>query len=231
MASGKLAAVLLFLPCFSFGQSTRYEYTGAPVERIDAGTAYVTGAVVTGFIETTSPLPANLVDVDIGAQISDWSFNDTVNTVAAGAGIFYDALGAGPQLIVSTDATGNIVSWNFFLYSPLPHSHDAPIDRMWLSFVNSRDELVNDAPCRSFPAADTPCSSLLFGRGYSRASSLAAGQWQIIPGGPPVVPPDPPVEPPVPLSPRAVPTLSPAAIALLVGLVCVLGGVRGRKLW
>ncbi|MFV0277890.1 MAG: hypothetical protein ACK5HY_11975 [Parahaliea sp.] len=208
-----LIATLLILPGMSYGQQTRYEYTGATIETVDAGTAYVLGGAVSGFIETSEPLAANLSNVNIAARITNWSFNDTVNTMAQGAGVFYDALGAGAQLIISTDATGNISAWNFHLYSPLPHNHDAPVNRIWLSFPNSRDEMINQAPCDVFPAAGTPCSTLHFGLGYSRASSSEAGQWQVIP---------------TPLEPRAVPLLGPLAIVTLVVLLCGIGGTRTR---
>ena len=215
-----LALLLLGLVSISASaQVTRYNYTSEPIGSVSSGTAYTLGGVITGYLETTGPLPANQTDIDILPQIQDFSFNDSANTYTPSNGLLWQVLPSSPAIIVTTDGNGNIVNWDFYVYSPgLPHANGDRLSRAWLSGTTDRDRLLDNFECNGNPAPGTPCVDVLL-NGASQASTPSRGSWNVTKP----IPPIPPI-PPTPIEPASIPTMPVGGLLLLSLLLCVLVG-------
>lgn len=84
--------------------NTTYVYTGQHYTSAD-GTTYTTAMSITGTLELSSPLTANMNNVPLSSVVS-YNFNDGVYTETQLTSTNYN-------FYFTTDASGNITDWSF----------------------------------------------------------------------------------------------------------------------
>jgi len=119
----RFLAVLLAMAPLPAGASVTYTMTFGNYTGVEMGSTYTTAMHFTGWVKTWEPLPANLLDADIGPTglnlLADWYFSDGVHT--------YTPDTAGPDmavdhpLSVTTDATGEVTGVAVYVTSRPPH--------------------------------------------------------------------------------------------------------------
>ena len=98
-----LALVVQFLALPAFATAT-YTFTGPPFDDF-FGSGYTAAMRVTGSFTTLAPLPANMPNSNIWAQVISYSFSDGVNTIASS-----DPKAVVGRFYATTDGAGRITS-------------------------------------------------------------------------------------------------------------------------
>lgn len=138
--------LLISVGVFSFGaKADVYVVNGGNYTTINTGTMFSTSMNPTAWFATSSTIPANLVNADIGAAglnlVNNFSASDGVHTYApsnatvANSGVF----------TVSTDGSGNLISFDFRFRTP----KGTPIAPTTYDIVRFRQSsiVVNDKTC------------------------------------------------------------------------------------
>lgn len=203
------AAAMLALPALAATYTfTAPNYdTGYPGHAAP-GTPYTTAMHASGTFTTAAPLPANMPPTAIGPGGSDlvtsWSFNDGVRTYThTNSALTY---GSPVSFQVSTDAAGQIASYQIQLIAPQP-PHSAGDVVAQLNLTNAQALATGNGVCTTVSAG--VCSHTDQSVATEHARYAGAGTWTRA------------------LDPAAVPALAPAALALLAALMG--GGVALRQ--
>ena len=107
--SSILLAVFLWIPITA--SAANYTYTGSSFS--NAAGAYTTSMNLSGSFKVGTPIPPNTaMPADISALITEYSFNDGVQTLTNLNSVVVGAF-------VGTDANGNIGLWSFEFSSPV----------------------------------------------------------------------------------------------------------------
>jgi hypothetical protein len=118
-----LAILLTLMPLPAWASAT-YTMTFGNYTAVDMGSTYTTGMHFTGWVKTWEPLPANLVNADVGPTgsnlVADWYFSDGVHTFTPDNAVLDMAIT--PPLVVSTDGTGEITDAAIYVTSRTPHA-------------------------------------------------------------------------------------------------------------
>jgi hypothetical protein len=221
---GSLLAVVAS-PAFT---ATTYTYSGAPNYSIFTNftppctiascTNYTTAMTLSGSFTTATALAPNLVNQDIAAQITTYSFSDGINTYEPTNGRII-------EFHVYTDASGVPTSSTFFeiqewITGSSPHTSS---DRFSDVSVDFSATVTNNISCSSVGTTTGGTADACLSSGTdsnsSNAQNDASGAWS---GG--SGPPPPPTK-----SITPVPTLSTLALGLLATLVIGLGWFQLRR--
>jgi IPTL-CTERM motif len=221
-----VASALLAVGWPALAQTT-YTYSSAPNYSLFTNftppctlgscTDYTNAMTFSGSFTTATPLAANLVNVDIAAQITTFSFSDGINTYAPPNGriitfnVYTDASG------VPTNSTFlDIQEWTT---GSAPHTTS---DRFSDVDIDVSATVTNNISCSSVGTSGgtaDACVSSSTDSNSSSAENSASGIWSIAGGQPP---PKPTVITPVP-------TLSTWALGALATLVVTLGWLQARR--
>lgn len=80
----------------SHANAETYIYTGKNFT--SANGDYTTNMQVTGSITTSSPIPPNSINFDIGTIATSWSFFDGVQTISDADGVFHSFSAFAPKI-------------------------------------------------------------------------------------------------------------------------------------
>ena len=150
---------------------------------------YTTAMHVTGSFTTASPLAANLVGVDVRAQVTSFSFSDGINTFAN-----TDPKVRFIGLQLSTDASGVPIASNTYIVFQQWESGSGPhtgggVDRFNELFVDPNADDFNNRGCNTVGTdsgvADSCLGPVPFDPNASEASNSTAGNWTVTGGGGP----------------------------------------------
>ncbi|BEP96928.1 hypothetical protein GmRootA79_53130 (plasmid) [Acidovorax sp. A79] len=175
--------------------------------------AYTTAMGQAGSFSTASPLPNNLSNQDIMAQVTSFSFTDGLTTYASSdpqvslAYITATTMGGVLDLAVA------VQRWQ----TPAPHAQGDHIDFMNIHYGGAHNGLCNAPPGLTVQGA-VMCGNIDSGDAYS-------SQWDGEPGGTWALS----ATPPTPGGVNAVPTLGEWGLLLLSALMVGVGAWRWRK--
>src|ERR1035437_3825963 len=122
-----------------------YSVNGGNYNTINTGTMFTTSMTPTAWFTTSSTIPANLVNIDIGAAglnlVNNFSASDGVHTYAPSNAI----VGNSGVFTVSTDGSGNLTAFDFRFRTP----KGTPIAPTTYDIVHFRQSsiVVSDKPC------------------------------------------------------------------------------------
>jgi hypothetical protein len=197
--------------CASLACATTYSYVGPTY--VTATGLYTTSMHVTGSFTTASPLPKNMALTDIGPDggsnlVTSWSFSDGVNTYTnTNTVLLY---GIDTNFAVSTDAGGNVLSFNLGFMAPVPpNTVDEPMNAIFLS--PGETQATTAALCSAITAG--VCTFIPTGSA-NFATADTPGVWQLA----------------AVATVTPVPTLSESALVLLgIGVAMLAVLVRRRR--
>jgi hypothetical protein len=171
------AAMLAFASVSASAATVRYSYTGADPSTFTGTQTYPQGAPVlpwipnqvSGWVEVTNGLAANLINADVSNLVSKWSFESVDNILNSVTAAYF---GCGPapcfRMAVSTDAQGAITEWSLNAFSGLPTPETAQlITRFFINPINPNGESISILEPGGFP----------FGQMSYSASSASVGSW------------------------------------------------------
>ena len=150
---------------------------------------YTTAMHVAGFFTTAAPLAANLVNADVRAQVTSFSFSDGINTF-----VNTDPKVRLIALSLSTNVSGVPVGSNTFIVLQQWESGSGPhtgagLDRFNEVFVDPNADDFNTRGCNTVGTdsgvADSCLGPVPFDPNMSEASNSVAGTWTVTGGGGP----------------------------------------------
>ena len=219
-AGGMLLAGAASGTTYNFTASPNYSifnnFTGPCTSVIDCAN-YTSAMHPTGTFTTAAPLAPNLVNVDIAALVTSYSFNDGINTYTNANGwiisfsIYTDASG-----VPTSSVALQVDAW---ITGSAPH---ATGDRFSDFQLDGEVGVTNDLACSTVGTTGTNTDTCTSGSGdqnTSSASNSDFGVW-VIAGSPP---------PKQQSGPVPVPTLSTWSLAALATLVVLLGWFQVRR--
>jgi hypothetical protein len=184
-----------------------YEFTGGSFN-LSATGSYTATSSMSGQFTTASPLPADLVNEDISALITDWSFTDNVSTYSSANAtiLFPGVLGTSP--LVSTDGAGNVISANIIVVTTPVASLLGSVSDVLTINATSSASLV--ASCTNVNVVTNICDTWDLSGAASFGATDIPSVWLTAP----IVPPPAPA--------TAVPTMSAYGLVLtMLGLLFV----------
>lgn len=215
----KLLCLLGVMLASASAWSATYVYAGPPYTTV--GGIYTTSMRITGSFTTVNPLAPNLSNVEIGPSgqnlVTSWSFSDGVTTFANINSSIYanEDLPTpsfnGLDFTVSTNATGNIVSFSIGLEKPPLWGWG--VDPMWVDAFRvvstpALYQATSRSPCRiGIVVMEFHCSGF-DDPGPNFGSAQTAGSFSTV---------------------EAIPALSGGGVLLLLGLMAISAGFYLRR--
>jgi hypothetical protein len=132
--AGSVSLLFACLPVFA---GPIYSYMGHPFTLVNAALGVTLSDRITGWVETSGSLAANLLQADVTALIQDYEFSDGIN--------FIDSASTSPGFVVTTDAAGRITDWNFTAWN----CNDLGVPQ-----VETSNTLSGLSPCGTAPGTD-----------------------------------------------------------------------------
>ncbi len=217
-----LLCFLLAMLASSAALSATYVYSGPPYASV--GGTYNTGMRISGVFTTAAPLAPNLSNAEIGPLgqnlVTSWSFNDGVTTFTNTNSLINSSIynneylptpsTNGLDFTVSTNATGNIVSFSIGLEKPLPGYGVYPVrvDAFRVVSTPALYQATSQSPCLIGLFVLTFSCTGFDDPGPNFGSAQTAGSFSTV---------------------QAIPSLSLGSVLLLLGLMAVSAGFYLRR--
>ena len=164
----KAIFVLIALATLTWGQfvwaEETYTYSGPNFTGFFGN--YDATMSVTGSITTSTPIPPNLTDYNIGALVTNWSFTDGVNTLQAPGSVLI--------ALVNTNDTGDIVGGQIGAFT-LPWRTQVGDIQDWIviRYDPALNQGIEDLECTEDDGNGTCTNNTSAGHG----EVLAVGTW------------------------------------------------------
>jgi hypothetical protein len=185
-----------------------YQFQGGSFN-VSATGSYTATSSMSGQFTTAAPLPANVVNQDISALITDWSFSDSDSTFdSANATILFPGI-LGTSPLVSTDDAGNVITANIIVVTTPVASLLGDVSNVLT--INATSSASLSATCTNVNGGTNICDTWDLSGAASFGNTDIPSVWQTV--IPPVMPSP---------SAKTVPTLSSYGLVLTaLGLIIV----------